>query len=64
MILLQQKMNASLKSGGFSKKKSILSASKFRLTAEVGRRRQWTSTSIDERQRQLAKLAVKTWPLK
>ncbi len=63
MVLLQQRMNSSLKSESYAKKKPILSKSKFRLTSSVATQKKWTRDEIEKRQAELAKLAVKTWSL-
>jgi hypothetical protein len=64
MVLLQQKLNASLKSAPFSKKRPTLASSQFALTAEVGKAAKWDVEAIEARQRTLAQLAVKTWAIK
>src|SRR5688572_26750959 len=64
MVLLQQKLNASLKSAPFSKKRPILASSQFSLTADVGKAAKWDPAAIEARQRKLAQLAVKAWKIK
>lgn len=64
LVLLQFKVNSAQKSGPFSKKKTSLSQSKFKLTSEVGAAPKWDKKAIEIRQKELAELAIKTWPLK
>jgi hypothetical protein len=64
MALLQAKSNSALKSGPFSEKKPILAASPYELTRQIGAASDWTEKSIGDRQRAMAKFAVKTWPIK
>lgn len=64
LALLQAKSNSALKSGPFSEKKPILAASPYELTRQIGAANEWTAQSINDRQRAMAKFAVKTWPLR
>ncbi len=64
MVLIQKKLNSSLKSAPFSKKRSAFASSKFVLTSEVGNERKWDINAIESRQKRLAKLAVETWFIK
>lgn len=64
MVLIQQKLNSSLRSAPFPKKKGVLAGSKFSLTAEVGNADKWDAGAIESHQRRLAKLAVETWPIR
>ena len=61
MVLLTKTENDDIGNGAFETKKSVLKASQLALTSEVGRKGDWGPKQIDERQRKLAKLAVKTW---
>jgi hypothetical protein len=63
MVLLQQKLNSSLRSSAFSRKRTVLAKSEYVLTSRVGKLGDWTPQAIDKRQRQLAELAVRAWPL-
>jgi len=64
MALLQQRPNSNLKSEAFNKKRSILAASKYTLTAEIGKGSKWDPAAINARQLKLAKLAVAAWSTK
>lgn len=63
MVLLQAKKNSIVGNSGFEKKKDVFKASSYALTKQVARYKDWGKTAIDDRQRKLAALAVKTWPL-
>ena len=47
----------------FGDKRPVLGASQFQLTAMIGKKTRWRSSEIANRQKRLAALAVKTWPL-
>ena len=47
----------------FLAKKEALRASPFTLTSEIADKAQWGVDEIEERQRELATLAVDAWPL-
>jgi hypothetical protein len=65
LALVQRTPNEDMGNSGFkSTKRGVLAASEFRLTAEIGAQKQWGPREIEDRQRSLAALAVKTWPLK
>ncbi len=63
MVLLQASKNTLIGNSGFADKRDVLKKSTFKLTAEVGKRRAWTKDEINARQKKLAELAVRTWPL-
>jgi len=48
----------------FADKAKELAKSKISMTREIATATTWDSKAIDERQKQMAKLAVKAWPLK
>ncbi|NOR03466.1 DUF262 domain-containing protein [Mycolicibacterium fortuitum] len=62
MVLLSKKENNDIGNGDFLSKVPVLKASALELTKEVGRKHDWTPKQIENRQKDLAKLAVKTWP--
>ncbi|HEX4962664.1 MAG TPA: DUF262 domain-containing protein [Thermoanaerobaculia bacterium] len=64
LVLLKQKLNASLKSAPFNKKRVALASSQYALTKEVGKISKWGAAAIATRQQRLAKLAVSAWPIK
>ena len=61
MVLLTKTENDDIGNGAFDTKKAVLKASQLALTSEVGRKGAWGPKQINDRQRNLAKLAVKTW---
>lgn len=63
MVILQAKKNSQIGNGSFNEKRKTLKESAFLLTAEVAKQSSWGIKEITDRQRQLAKLAVETWPL-
>jgi Protein of unknown function (DUF1524) len=62
LALLRVTDNSDLKSYDFSQKKPIYAESPYLLTNMIAEVDDWTATAIDERQKQLAELAVQTWP--
>jgi hypothetical protein len=63
LALLQATSNSTLKSEGFSVKKSIFANSPYTLTAKIAAYDDWNPGAIAQRQKDLALLAIKTWPL-
>jgi Protein of unknown function DUF262/Protein of unknown function (DUF1524) len=63
LVLLQASKNTLIGNSAFDKKQPVLKASAFKLTACVANRLSWGPKEISERQKELAQLAVKTWPL-
>ena len=63
LSLLRASDNSNLKSSAFDKKKAIYGASPYVLTSQISTVDDWTAASIEERQKRLAELAVKTWPI-
>ena len=55
--------NSQLKSSSFDEKKQVYADSPYLLTSQVAALMEWTPTQIVDRQKQLAELAVKTWPI-
>jgi hypothetical protein len=64
MVLLRTTPNSVIGNKPFNEKKQTLKESTFLLTQEVGAEDKWRTVEINERQRQLAKLAVQAWPLR
>jgi hypothetical protein len=62
-VLMMADHNHSLGNCKFADKKPVFLKSGLALTKMVGREKKWTQAEIDGRQKELAKLAVKTWPL-
>jgi hypothetical protein len=63
LALLIAKANSDLKSSSFSDKKEIYRAAPYTLTSQIATVDEWTPAKISERQKGLAQLAVKTWPI-
>jgi uncharacterized protein with ParB-like and HNH nuclease domain len=65
LVLLDKNENGALNAKDFDAKAKVYKKSKLKLTAEVGNKtkyKAWNSESIKKRQKELAALAVKTWP--
>ena len=62
-MLMRVSDNSNAKSGGFAAKKSLYSNSPYELTKQIAAFSDWTTSAIEKRQRALAQLAVKTWPV-
>ena len=63
MVLLNSKKNAKLGNVSFEKKRTAFAESPFVLTRTVTDCASWGLDEINARQKKLAELAVKTWPL-
>jgi hypothetical protein len=64
MVILQARKNSIIGNASFQQKKPTLEASGFILTQEAAGCEKWGVAEIESRQKQLAQLAVKTWPIK
>jgi hypothetical protein len=64
MALLDRDLNEKIGNLPFADKARLLSKSKISMTREIASATTWGPSAIDKRQRQMAKLAVKVWPLK
>ena len=63
-VLLQASSNSDLKSAGFDKKREVYQSAPYSLTSQVGDLHEWTTETIHQRQKILAGLALKAWPLR
>jgi hypothetical protein len=63
-VLLTEKDNGAVGSRGYELKQPILAASEFSLTKQAGEYPKWDTDQVNDRQENLAKLAVKTWPVR
>ena len=63
LVLLKAKDNSLAGNMSFKKKKGIYAKSKFELTKIVSTYPDWDATSIETRQKDLAKLAVRVWSI-
>jgi Protein of unknown function DUF262/Protein of unknown function (DUF1524) len=63
LALLQAKANSDLRSDEFASKKAMYKNSPYELTRQIAKVKDWTPASIALRQKGLAELALKAWPL-
>jgi Protein of unknown function (DUF1524) len=63
MVLLRANENRDIGNKAFDKKSAICAKSTYDLTKQIAKYTTWTLNDIRDRQRQMAKLAVKTWPV-
>lgn len=63
MCLLQKTPNNSIGNIPFTEKIATFQSSPFILTQEISNFTEWTPTSIEKRQSELADLALKAWPI-
>ncbi|WP_454624848.1 DUF262 domain-containing protein [Bradyrhizobium cenepequi] len=61
LALMNKRMNVKAANSDFDTKKKLFAESNIGLTKELAALSAWTPAEIDTRQRELAKLAVKTW---
>jgi Protein of unknown function DUF262/Protein of unknown function (DUF1524) len=61
--LLRASDNSNLKSSAFSEKKKVYAQSPYELTSQIGELDGWSVVAIGKRQRALADLALKAWPV-
>lgn len=64
LALLNSKENSKTGNGDFAKKCEAYAGSSIVLTKRVAEFSEWTPESVDARQRQMAELAVRAWPIK
>jgi hypothetical protein len=63
MVLLQAEKNTQIGSKSFDTKKNTFKGSEFILTSQITEYNSWGIKEIEDRQKNLAELAVKTWPI-
>jgi hypothetical protein len=63
MLLLKSRKNSNLGNSSFREKKAVYAKSGYDLTKEVSLLETWSLDEIRNRQRRMAILAIKTWPL-
>jgi hypothetical protein len=64
LALLDRGLNEKSGNLPFAEKAKALAQSKISMTREIAIATNWDTKAIDERQKEMAKLAVKAWPLK
>lgn len=63
LALLSQEANSLAGNATFAEKKPILQDSSFKLTQMIGKSKRWTHVDIENRQKKMAELALKAWPI-
>lgn len=63
LCILNKSANNDLGDASFAEKQPLLAAAPYRLTNEVGSETTWNYDAIERRQKRLAALAVKAWPI-
>ena len=63
LTLLQASENSKLQSDDFFEKKAIYALSPYKITNQIANWSDWNADSIVDRQKDLAVLAVKAWPI-
>lgn len=63
MVLLKASKNVQIANAGFAKKREVYRQSSYPVTSQVAEFERWTIEEIRRRQAELAKEAVKAWPL-
>ncbi len=63
LVLMRASDNSALKSSAFAAKREVYRSSAYVLTSQVAECDEWTTDTITQRQKQLAELAVRTWPV-
>ena len=63
LALLQASKNSDLKSQSFVDKKKVYAESPYLLTSQIAAVEDWNADAINDRQKMMAELGVKTWPV-
>jgi Protein of unknown function (DUF1524) len=63
LALMLASQNSDLRSAPFTEKRKVYEVSPYALTSQIATADEWTEAEIDERQKHLAELAVRTWPI-
>jgi hypothetical protein len=63
MALLLAKTNSDLRSSDFKAKRAVYKGSPYELTRMIAQNTVWTKNEVSSRQKTLADLALKAWPL-
>ncbi len=63
MVLLKASANSAIGNSSFKAKRGVFKDSNFLFTKQVADKRVWGPQEIEERQKELAKIAVVTWPI-
>lgn len=63
LALMSKRLNSKIANSAFSEKKKILENSKIELTKKIAQQETWSRTEIENRQQDLADLAIRAWPI-
>jgi hypothetical protein len=63
LALMKQMINSDIGNAGFNAKKGALANSQFELTKKIAGNDNWMPSNIETRQKELAVLAIKAWPI-
>jgi hypothetical protein len=63
MAMFQAKKNSLIGNSSFTEKKKSLKESSYSLTSDIAKSGSWGIKEINARQKDLAKIAVQTWPI-
>lgn len=63
LCLMRASENSGMRSDAFTVKKPVFAASPYVLTKQIADATDWTTVEINDRQKTLAGIAVKTWPI-
>ncbi len=63
LALMQASSNSNLRSDAFSDKREIYRSSPYLLTSQLAEAEEWTAEAIVMRQKRMAELAIRTWPV-
>ncbi|MDC7694816.1 DUF262 domain-containing HNH endonuclease family protein [Asticcacaulis sp. DXS10W] len=63
LCLLQMTTNSTMPNDSYAAKRPFLKQSGYKLTQSIAQNEKWSPDEIEARQREMAKLAVKAWPI-
>lgn len=64
LAIMSSKSNSTFGNDAFEEKREVFRGSPFKLTSQIAELDQWDMDAIEQRQREMAKIAVKVWTLK
>lgn len=64
LALMRASNNTQLGNDSFAVKREVFAASPYSLTNQIAEFESWTPDAIDHRQKQLAEIALRTWPVR
>ena len=63
LCLMRARDNSTVKSAPYTEKNAVYEKSRYQLTQDIASADDWTKSAIERRQKRLAMLALKTWPV-